>query len=283
MKIDIKPTIAILALAALLGINPASGADESAAVTTKPVKPSAGSHGNLAEQATNPVAPLIKLQLQNYFIFDSIDADGYANQLIVQPVVPVAAMGPLPRAIWRPTIPIVSSADFNPGPDGTTGLGDIASIYVFNFDQEWGITGIGPSMSFPTATDARLGARKWTAGPAVFALYTKIPKVQLGGLLFNDWSFAGVGANDVNKLSLQVVANFHFADGWYAGWGDQALNYNWETNKAYIPLSARLGHVGSIGKQPVNIFGQVAYNVGDDQPGQDQWGFKLNVTLLFPE
>jgi hypothetical protein len=279
----INPITASFALTALLGANLATGADESDAATTKPVNHAAGDHGNLAEQATNPVAPLIQLQLQNYFIFDSMEADGYANQLIVQPVVPIPAMGSLPRAIWRPTIPVVSSPDINSGPDGTTGLGDIASIYMFNFDQDWGIIGVGPSMVFPTATDSRLGAQKWTAGPAVFAMYTGIPKVQLGALLFNNWSFAGSGANDVNKLSLQVVANFHFADGWYAGWGDTALNYNWETNKAYVPLSARLGKVGKIGNQPVNIFGQVAYNVGDEEPGKDQWGFKLNVTLLFPE
>jgi hypothetical protein len=55
MKGKMKPTVAILALAALLGANPAHAADEAAATTTAPP---AASHAELAAQATNPLALL---------------------------------------------------------------------------------------------------------------------------------------------------------------------------------------------------------------------------------
>ena len=70
----------------------------------------------------------------------------------------------------------------------------------------------------------------------------------------------------------------------YAGLGDMALTFDWENSgDTYLPLSFRVGKVFSIGKQHVNLFGQFHYNVGDDIPGQDQWGFKLSLTLLFPK
>jgi len=45
------------------------------------------SQSNLANQATNPVAPLIQLQLQNVFQPNTENANG--NQFIIQPVIPV--------------------------------------------------------------------------------------------------------------------------------------------------------------------------------------------------
>jgi hypothetical protein len=247
-----------------------------------------GSHGNLAAQATNPLAPLIQFQMQNYFIPDSIGASGYANQIIVQPVIPIAKKDWLPdfvpRSIFRPTIPIVTTADIDGGPQGTTGLGDVAWVYIFAMDHDWGSLGIGGAGALPTATDHRLGARKWTLGPSLFGIYTKIPKVQLGALVFNTFDVGGSGPNDVNSLAIQIIANYHWGDGWFAGWGDQAFTFDWENNgAAYVPLSLRLGKVGAIGKQPVNINGEVIYNVGDALPGKDQWGFKLTVSLLIPE
>jgi hypothetical protein len=291
MKTFIAPSLFVAAFLAALSpghaANVTTNASDAASTSADAAQAAGGSsqsHSDLAQQATNPVAPLIQLQLQNIFIPSSEGASGYANQLIVQPVIPIPKNSIIPVAsILRPTIPIVSSPDIDGGPKGTTGLGDTAWVYVLNGPTSWGVFGAGAAGAIPTATDLRLGARKWTLGPSLFGLYTKIPNVQIGGLLFNTWSVGGSGPNDVNSLALQIVANYHWGDGWYAGWGDQALTYNWETNEAFIPISTRLGKVGGIGNQKVNVFGEFIYNVGDTITGQPEWGFKLNVTLLFPE
>ncbi len=255
-------------------------------MTTAPA--SGDSHSDLAKQATNPAAPLLQLQLQNIFIPDSTyGASGYANQLIVQPVIPIARQDWLPdflpHQIFRPTIPIVTSADIDGGPDGTTGLGDINYVYTFNYDLDWGVLGIGLSGEIPTATDLRLGGRHWAFGPAVFAMYASIPNVQVGALVSNNFSVGGGGPGDLNSMSIQLIANYHWGDGWYAGWGDQPLTFDWENGGYYVPLSARIGKVGSMGNQKVNIFLQGYRNVGDSITGQSEGGIKLNVTLLFPE
>ena len=273
----------LFAFAATAGMLQA--ADPAAAATTGANGAASASPKDLAAQATNPAAPLIQLQMQNLSIFETNGSSDYANQFILQPVIPISKMGKLPRSIFRPTIPMVTSADITNGPKGRTGLGDISWVYIYALDQDWGVFGVGPAGAIPTATDPLLGARKWTLGPSVFAMYTKIPKVQIGALVSNTWDVGGSGSSGVDKMSVQLIANYHFGEGWYTGWGDQALNFNWHTdnNKTYFPISWRLGRVFSMGKQKVNCFVQPHYNVGDDIIGQDQWGLKFNMTLLFPE
>jgi hypothetical protein len=240
-------------------------------------------HSDLAAQATNPVSPLIQLRFQNYFIPESIDSSGYANQFDVQTVIPIPKMGFLPRVVFRPTIPVVTTPDINGGPSSKSGLGDIAWVYLFAFNQKWGVLAVGPAGAFPTAKD-ELGARKWTLGPSLMGMYAGIPHFQMGGLVFNTWSLGGPGDNDVNQLSIQPLFNYHFGQGWYTGWGDQAISVDWENDTAvYAPLSYRFGKVYAMGRQKMESNLQFIYNVGDDIAGKDQWGFKLTVSLLFPE
>lgn len=284
-----KQILTVLTLSGFLSFGSGVSAQDAPddAVTTEPAAASGGSHSDLAKQATNPGAPLIQLQLQNLFIPSTHGLDGYANQFIVQPVIPFSKQDwmPdfLPRSILRPTIPIVTSADIDGGPDGTTGLGDTSFVYVFANDLDWGILGLGPAGLIPTSTDLRLGSRHWGLGPAIFGMYTKIPNVQVGALVSNTFGVGGSGPGDLNSMSIQLIANYHWGDGYYAGWGDQPLAFNWENDGFYVPLSARIGKVGHIGNQPVNIFIQGHKNVGDQLTGQSEWGIKLNVTLLFPE
>jgi hypothetical protein len=81
-------------------------------------------------------------------------------------------------------------------PDGisggsTFGLGDISYTGWLSPVDGGPITfGIGPSLSFPTATDEKLGTEKWSAGPSAVAVAQPGPLV-LGGLIRQLWSFAG--------------------------------------------------------------------------------------------
>ena len=250
-------------------------------------------HGQLAAQATDPTAPLISVRLQNYFIPKSINADGagvngYANVFDAQAVIPIPKMGILPRAIFRPTLPVVTIPDSNAG-DSQTGLGDLAWLYIFAFDHEWGTLGIGPAGALPTSSlsssEGEFGTNKWTLGPAIVGIFKNIPKVQYGGLIFNTWSLGGGGPESTNALSFQPILNYHFGKGWYAGMGDPAFEINWRAvsnRQVYAPLSLRLGKVVGVAKQKIDLNGQVIYNVGDNIPGKDQWGIKLTANFLFP-
>ena len=121
-----------------------------------------------AAAATDPSAPLTQLQIQDVLTPESSNASGFANMLIVQPVLPFPVAMPglkeiFPVHIIRPTLPIISpSADPN-GPFGTErGLGDLALIDVFIHPVEgFGSILLGYTTTLPTASDPQLGLREF--------------------------------------------------------------------------------------------------------------------------
>jgi hypothetical protein len=251
-------------------------------------KPESGSKGSggesLAEQATDPTSPLIQFRIENSFMPESFDSSGYANTLEIQPVIPwKAPWGQL--MITRPTIPFPTPTANPDGPvSDTAGLGDIDLLHLFITKTKWGAYGLGFNMTFPTATDDRLGSGKWQAGPAGVVVYKGIPKWQIGGLLYNNWSFDTnrSGRENVDKMFIQWLVNYHYEPGWYVGWGDLPWTFNWKNGKQNMPLSAKWGHTTKIGNQPVDMFVQPFYTTAHEG-ASGEYGVKIGITFLFPE
>lgn len=274
------------------------GGTPTGAIKSKPPTSHPPSH-DLSSQATNPAAPLVQLQLQNVFIPESDNSSGYANQFIIQPVLPfhLSDDGYFPNFITRWTLPVVSTA--NPdGPLGsTTELGDLTAIGAFahahkvsdTFGFEWGPIA---ATQVPTATSNRTGSGKLSLGGGLMLIGGKKlangDSIQFGGYGYNLWDVAGSsGRADVNQMSLGPVVVYHFAQflgqpGWYAGWTDELMSFDWEKGgEASIPVGARLGRVFNIGKQPVNVFLQADQHVAR-RGTEAKWDIKFNMTLLFP-
>jgi hypothetical protein len=254
---------------------------ESASKGTSETKESGGQ--SLAEQATDPTSPLIQFRMQNSFVPESFDSSGYSNFFEIQPVVPwKAPWGQL--MITRPTIPFPTPTANPDGPiNETSGLGDIDLLHVFITKQKWGNYGLGFNAAFPTATDERLGSGKWQAGPAAVVIYKGIPKWQIGGLVYNNWSFATnrSGKENVNKFFLQWLVNYHYKPDWYVGVGDLPWTFNWKNGRQDMPLSVKWGHTTKIGKQPVDMFVQPFYTTAHEG-ASGQYGVKINFALLLP-
>ncbi len=242
-------------------------------------------HDSLATTATNQIGNLIQFQLQNIFIPNSWDSSGYANQFLIQPVVPISLPSKIfPTLITRTTVPIVTT----PNPDGpltgTTGSGDIVFLTAFVNDQPWGMLGVGPTFTFPAASDARTGSEKWQVGPTAVVFFTKFKPWQFGALVYSQHSFAGTSKRSrVSKMFWQPILIRHFDKGWYAGLPDIASTTNLlegETTLNFLGL--RVGKVTKIGKMPVNLFLQPWYTpIHEGAVGK--WNIKFNLTFLFPK
>jgi hypothetical protein len=133
---------------------------------------------DLAKAAQNPVAAMISLPFQNNTLFGVGPDDDTANVLNIQPVIPFT-VGDW-NIVNRTIVPLIYLPELTNGlpelPEGvsggsTFGLGDINhSVYLSPVDSGPVIWGIGPSLTFPTATDKKIGTQKWSAGPAAVAL-----------------------------------------------------------------------------------------------------------------
>ena len=117
------------------------------------------------------------------------------------------------------------------------------------------LVGFGPTFTLPTSSQDSLGARKWSAGPAAVAVWTP-GKWVVGGLLNNQWSFAGDSdERSVNAMLFQPFINYNIADGWYltsspiitADWNARESKDTWT-----VPLGAGVGRLFRLGKLPIN-------------------------------
>ena len=239
---------------------------------------------DLAATATNPIGNLIQFQLQNVFIPTSWDSSGYANLFIIQPVIPIKLHNKIfPTLLTRTTLPIITT----PNPDGpisgTTGTGDMAFLVTAINNQPWGMIGVGPSFTFPTASDSRTGSEKWQAGPTLVLFVNKFHPWQFGVLAYTQHSFAGTSARaTVSELFYQPILVRHFSKGWYAALPDIASTTDFRTGGNTINFTGlRVGKVTKIKKQPLNVFLQTwGTPVHDGAVGQ--FNIKLSVSFLFP-
>lgn len=242
------------------------------------------SASELAKKTQNPVADLISLPLQNNINFD-VGTLGYAqNVLNIQPVIPISLDDDW-NLITRTIVPVIYQPALFPGDDHDFGLGDVQFTAFFSPKEPvdgW-ILGAGPVVQLPTATDARLGARKWTAGPSVVALRMMGPWV-VGGLVQNVWSFAGSGDSSVNTFLLQPFINYNLQDGWYLS-AAPIITADWTADSSErwtVPVGGGLGRVFVAGSQPMNLQVQAFYNVEKPEFGAD-WSLRIQLQLLFPK
>lgn len=165
----------------------------------------APSADDLRQAAQNPMADLLSVPFQNNTNFGYGPLGKTQNITNIQPVIPVELNGN-GLLISRTIAPLISQPGFYDGQDRTFGLGDInQSLFLGPSKPGEIIWGAGAVFLLPTATDSRLGGKKWGAGPAAVALTMQGPWV-VGALIQNIWSFAGPSdEKDVNKPDAESV------------------------------------------------------------------------------
>jgi hypothetical protein len=241
----------------------------------------------LARSAQNPMAKMISFPIQNNTNFGFGPLDKTQNVTNIQPVIPFN-LGEDWLLISRTIAPFIYQPELIEGQGSEFGLGDISqALFIGPSNPGSFIWGAGPIFLLPTATDERLGAGKWGAGPACVGLTMRGPWV-FGALAQNIWSFADSGdgkRDDVNQFLLQYFINYNMADGWYLN-SAPIITANWKAesdNRWTVPFGAGVGKIFRIGKLPVNASIQAYYNVvKPDLLGPD-WTLRFQIQFLFPK
>jgi hypothetical protein len=241
------------------------------------------SEQELAKKTQNPVADLISVPFQNNFNFGTGPEDRMVWVMNVQPVIPLHLTESW-NLISRIIMPIVNQPSLAPDLPAAFGLGDLNPTFFFSPSKPSPlIWGVGPTFTFPTATEPQLGLQRWSAGPAAVALMMEGPWV-VGALANNQWSFAGWGDTTVNAFLLQPFVNYNFKHGWYLT-SAPIMTANWrETsgNRWTVPVGGGGGKLVKLGKLPLNTQLSVFYNaVRPDQAADVQVRFQLQ--FLFPK
>ncbi len=256
----------------------------TAALATEPIPVSTASAAPadaaaLAVKLQNPVADLISVQFQNNFNFGVGENNGTLYLLNFQPVIPLH-ITPEWNYIVRPVLPFISTSNVF-GPGYVSGLGDL-EIETFLSPMNPGplgiIWGLGPTAILPTATQKKLGGDVMTLGPSGVVLWQKSGWT-IGSLVTQNWRVAGPG--DYNATYFQPFLSHTFKTATTLT-ADSESSYDWFDEQWTISFNSGISQVFKLGKIPVQIALELQYYAQSPVPGQ-QWGFRVNVTPMFPE
>ena len=229
------------------------------------------------------MAKLISVPFQNNFNFGVGPNDATQYILNFQPVIPISLSEDW-NLITRTIMPIINQPSPAPGVRSAFGLGDINPTFFLSPAKSGKfIWGLGPTFTFPTATDSMLGSGKYSAGPAVVALTMQGHWV-IGALANNQWSYAGWGGKNVNAMLVQPFINYNLPHGWYLVTAP-IITADWEAdrdNRWTVPVGGGVGKIQRFGKLPVNFQLQAFYNVETPDSGAD-WQLRFQVQFLFPK
>jgi hypothetical protein len=134
----------------------------------------------------------------------------------------------------------------------------------------------------PTATDEVLGGEKWAIGPTAVAL-KQIGPWTIGGLTNHLESFAGdsdradISATFVQPFAAYITKNKKTLT------VNSESTYDWETQKWSVPINFQISSMMQLGDQLAQLTGGVRYWATSPAAGPEGWGFRLQLTLLYPK
>ena len=239
---------------------------------------------DLAKAAQNPIADMVSVPFQNVTAFRVGPYRQTADILNIQPVVPFHLNEDW-NLITRTTIPVVSQVRSSQFHGPMLGIGDVNQILAFSPANSGSVIwGVGPTISYPTASERLLGAEKWSAGPTFVALFTPDPWV-VGVLANNIWSFSGSHQRErVSQMMAQYFINYNFSDGSYIS-SSPIVTANWAGNgrdRWVVPVGGGVGRLFLIEGQAVDAQIGAYYNVVRPESGP-RWQVRFDLSFLFPK
>ncbi len=242
----------------------------------------AGGNAQLAQELTNPLAKLITIPIQMNFDNDiGPGDDGSKVTTNIQPVIPFE-FNENWNLITRSIVPIVSQDDVFPGSGSQFGLGD-STLTLFMSPKQSAdkgvIWGVGPVFLLPTATDSKLGTKKWGIGPSAVVVVKKGPWTY--GMLGNHiWSFAGdEDRDDISNSFLQPFVSYTWPNAWIVSLQSES-SYDWKSEAWSVPVNFTVGKLVKFGKLPVSLGAGVGYWLESPDNGPEGLRFRLLANIV---
>ena len=271
---------------AVVMLVPASAARAQEATATP-------STATLADEFSDPLTTLPQFFVQDAYTPTSYGTAAQANRVILRAIIPrIPRFSLLPFVqLVRPSFSLVT-VPTGRGNATRTAFGDMQlfDLAVIPWpSRDTGLyMGVGPTFTFPTATDKAAGQGAWQVGPAFATVYKGIPRLLLGCLVQNPISFAYTSSarRPVNTFVFQPVVLAYIGWGFYLKSADASWTFGWRSGSpTTLPVSLGLGWVRvREGEPPVNLFvsGEwMAYRA--NAPVAPQTTVRFGVTVAVPE
>ncbi|WP_163411359.1 hypothetical protein [Flavobacterium ajazii] len=217
----------------------------------------------MSKKRQDPVSGLRSVFLQEVLL---PVGEGTASSFSVQPVYPFK-LGENLKLITYTIIPFQSLPPITADATCEAGMGNILfNGYFSSIVKKGKISwGLGSAMQIPTRTNAALGSNRLSLGPTAL-LYYAGDKISGGVVAQNYWSLGGNDDNKVNAGSVQYIAYYNFAKGWFVE-SNATVSVNWlasSENRWLVPIGGGPGKTFQIGTKSKLFYSAAAqafYNV----------------------
>ena len=239
----------------------------------------------LAKKLANPIASLTSVPLQyNYDKYGGTNDGASVSRLNIQPVIPFSLNEDW-NLISRTIVPLVDQRDFPVAAMNESGLGDTTASLFFSPKAPtaggW-IWGAGPVLLLPTATKDVLGGEKWGLGPTGVVLKQTGPWT-VGVLANHIWSVAGDDSrSDVSATFLQPFFSYTTKTHTTIGMNTEST-YDWKGNQWQVPINVQVAQLFKIGPQILQFAMTARYWAESPDSGPEGWGWRAQLTFLFPK
>ena len=217
-------------------------------------------------QANNPLASFTTLNFHNYYQPELVETDGTANLLWMRYAQPFRLF----KGDWllRASLPVQRV----PTPEGMeSGLGaaNAFAAYLIDTGNPDVTLGVGPLVSFPTATGSVPGGDTWDLGAAVVLFDARSDLIQWGGLVTYQTDVAGSGESSL--AAVQPFGIVQMGSGWYLR-STGVWTINFEADSWVMPVGFGVGKVVKAGKQVINAFIEPQFSMlGSGDVGQPEF------------
>ncbi len=240
---------------------------------------------DLSKKLANPISSLISVPIQaNYDENYGENDDGSVWRINVQPVIPVSLSDDW-NVISRTILPVIDQTDVPFTGNEQGGIGDISQSLFFSPKKPTSngiVWGVGPVFLFDSASKDVLGAEKWGMGPTGVLLKQEGP-----------WTFGFLGnhiqsfAGNHNRADISATFMQPFLVYVTSTKTTIALNtestYDWESRQWSVPINFTVSQLLKLGNQLIQVGGGVKYWADSPAGAAEDWGFRMQLTLLFPK
>jgi hypothetical protein len=168
---------------------------------------------------------------------------------------------------------------------GVFRIGDTVQSLFFSPKQPTSgglIWGVGPVLLLPTASNEALGSERWGLGPTAVVLKQAGPWT-IGALANHIESVAGKDHRaDISATFLQPFLSYITRTKTTIGLSTEAT-YDWEGETWSVPINVTVNQLLKIGRLPAQLGGGVRYWADSPAGGPASWGYRIQLTFLFPK
>lgn len=237
----------------------------------------------IAQEVANPLTTMIFVPIQyNYDANLGYMDEGSLSSFYIQPIIPFS-LGDKWNLITRTIFSYYSMSDVIPGTT-QSGLGDISqSLFLSpSTSTTSGVTwGVGPVLSYPTASHDAFKTGKLGVGPSAVLLQVK--GAWTYGVLANHlWTLGSNEYPDVSATFFQPIIDYTSKRAVTYELTTE-MSYDWISEEWSIPLIFTANKLVVLGKQMFMIGGGARYWADDTMTNPKGWGFNVSLYVLFPK